>query len=218
MIPKIKPSYTVSSLETLHIISTPLRLELLEEITQANARGETLTAKQLAEKLGTTLHKLYYHLALLDKHGLIQIGETRLVSGIVEKHYAVTAWKIEIAEGLLTPGPLAGAGKLPPALKLFDNYARLTRENFSALLAAVGTEKEQKARLSGHRGLLTHERVRLTQEQADAFSARLFALTEEFNSHKDQPAEEGSITFTLFTVMIPNVVEAARTATQEADE
>lgn len=207
---EIQPSYTVASLETLRVLSDPLRLELVEEITRANARGETRTVKQLAEAAGTRLHKLYYHIRLLEEHGLIRVAETQMVSGIVEKHYAVAAWQIEIEEGLLDRSPPDRKQEPPAAISLFDTIVRRTRAQLAALLAAVGTGSEHPARLSGRRGHMTHDEVHLTPAQAEAFHARLLALTEEFSARKGRDPVEGRSTYTLLTVMIPNLPGAAR--------
>src|SRR5688572_10061938 len=79
----------VTDLETLKLISDPLRLRMLELL-----RGEPRTVKELARALGVAPTKLYYHVKLLLERELIRVAETRIVSGITEKRYQVTAARL----------------------------------------------------------------------------------------------------------------------------
>ena len=48
-------------------------------------------AKQLAAEMDCPITRLYYHLKLLQSHGLIFVERTRKVSGIFEKYYRASA-------------------------------------------------------------------------------------------------------------------------------
>ena len=72
-------------IETLRVLADPLRLRMLEVFGQHGR--EPLTVKEIARSLGEPLTKLYYHVNLLEQHGLIVVASSRLVSGILEKHY-----------------------------------------------------------------------------------------------------------------------------------
>ena len=63
--------------ETLRLIADPLRLRLLELL-----RREPRTVTELAELLEMPRTNLYYHIGLLEKHDLVQVAESRVVSGI----------------------------------------------------------------------------------------------------------------------------------------
>jgi DNA-binding transcriptional ArsR family regulator len=67
--------------ETLKVIADPLRLELLSLLS------EPKTAKEVAGALRVPTTRLYYHLRVLEEHGLVKVVSTRLVSGIEEKTY-----------------------------------------------------------------------------------------------------------------------------------
>jgi DNA-binding transcriptional ArsR family regulator len=86
--PAFEPAATlqITELGTLKLISDPLRARLVDLL-----RVAALTAKELAERLALGPKQLYYHLNLLERHGLIRVVQTRLVSGIVEKRYRATA-------------------------------------------------------------------------------------------------------------------------------
>jgi DNA-binding transcriptional ArsR family regulator len=90
----------ITDVEQLKVIGDPLRLQLIETMAEDPGRG--WTAKELAEELGTKQTKLYHHLGLLEQHGFIRVGETRMVSGILEKRYQATAHGYHVDRALLT--------------------------------------------------------------------------------------------------------------------
>lgn len=97
---------TISSVETLKVVADPLRLRILAALRRAPA-----TAKQLAQALDTPLKGLYYHLGLLEEHELIRVHATRVVSGIIEKQFEPTAYRITVDRALFAPeAPEAATG------------------------------------------------------------------------------------------------------------
>src|SRR5918994_5939623 len=90
----------LTDVEQLKVIGEPLRLQLIEVMAEDPTRG--WTAKELAEHLSTRQTKLYHHLGLLEEHGFIRVGETRVVSGILEKRYQATAHRYSVDRALLT--------------------------------------------------------------------------------------------------------------------
>lgn len=99
----------LTDIAQLKAISDPLRLRLVEAMNDVQ-RG--WTAKELAERLGTKQTKLYHHLNLLEQHGIIRVTETRLVSGILEKRYQVTARSFRVDRSLLTGDRDSGIGEV----------------------------------------------------------------------------------------------------------
>ena len=95
----------ISDLETLKVVTDPLRLNIVNLL-----RGEPRTAKELAKTLHLSQTKLYYHIGLLEQHGLIRVVGTRLVSGILEKQYQATAYKLSVDRRLFSPAPASPAG------------------------------------------------------------------------------------------------------------
>src|SRR5689334_7647443 len=94
----------ITDLEALKAVSDPLRLQIMETMLQG-AR----TVKQLAKELKTTPTKLYYHMNMLEQHGLVKVTGTRIVSGIIEKQYQLAAYSIDIDRSLLSSsGPKMG--------------------------------------------------------------------------------------------------------------
>lgn len=108
----------ITDVEQLKAVSDPLRLQILDRMVSEARRG--WTAKELAEHLGTKQTKLYHHLSLLEERGFIRVAATRVVSGIQEKRYQVTAHSFRVDRSLLT-GPdteVAMSGALDA---IFDN-------------------------------------------------------------------------------------------------
>lgn len=99
----------LTDIAQLKAISDPLRLRLVEAM---NDEQRGWTAKELAERLGTKQTKLYHHLNLLEQHGIIRVTETRLVSGILEKRYQVTARSFRVDRSLLTGDRDSGIGEV----------------------------------------------------------------------------------------------------------
>ena len=97
-LPTPQAEFVIQDIETLRAISDPLRIRLLELMAQPQ------TVKEIAAQLGVGKTKLYYHLNLLEKHGIIRVARTRVVSGIIEKSYQVTAYSYRPAKELLLRG------------------------------------------------------------------------------------------------------------------
>src|SRR5436189_3070665 len=98
----------VSDLDTLKVVSNPLRIQVLELLVSAPR-----TVKQLAAEMGTTPTKLYYHLNLLEEYGLVRVVSTRVVSGIIEKQYRVTAYSLRPDPAIFAPGGIPADEGLP---------------------------------------------------------------------------------------------------------
>jgi DNA-binding IclR family transcriptional regulator len=103
----------LTDLEQLRVASDTLRLQLLDQMSSEPRRG--WTARELAEALETKQTKLYHHLALLEEHGFIRVAETRMVSGIQEKRYQVTALAFRVERSLLS-----GAGGESAVAEVLD--------------------------------------------------------------------------------------------------
>src|SRR5690242_3500259 len=88
----------VTDLETLRIVSEPTRLRVIELL-----RERTRTVKELAAALAVPQTRLYYHVKLLEEHGVIRVDSTRTVSGIIEKTYAATASRLSLDRAVLSP-------------------------------------------------------------------------------------------------------------------
>jgi DNA-binding transcriptional ArsR family regulator len=190
-------SLVVNDLETLKITVDPLRLRLIDLL-----RRQPATAKALAAALETEPRSLYYHLSLLERHGLIRVVETRLVSGIQEKTYRASAYLFVFQDFT----PLAEGG-LPPLDAVVSSIFHITEEELRAAIARGRIDLRDEA--PPERALHNDWRLlRLTGEEAASLAARLDALLDEYPDMLDAPAtgEEADgdrRTYRLLTTMFP---------------
>lgn len=167
--------FIVSDLETLKVLADPLRLSILEYLCEPG------TVKLIAEKIDKPPTKLYYHFNLLEKHGLIQMVDTRIVSGIIEKHYQASAKTYLLEHGLLSPGTEEFDEGLELTLSsIFGDIRNDIRE--SILSGAVDTADDAP---ESKRLVISQGRLKLTQNQAQAFYERLMDLIAEFQNLDD---------------------------------
>ena len=173
--PSPQPDYqmaeelVIDDLETLKVIADPLRLRILELMHKPQ------TVKKIARKLEMTPTKLYYHINLLEKHGLIVLVDTRLVSGIIEKHYLAAARGFRLASALLSPEETGESEAL--VITLDGLFAGTKQDILRALRQGIlQPEHEQPTRhLKFWQGGL-----HLTPEQAQEFYDRVEALWAEY--------------------------------------
>src|SRR5438093_9411843 len=79
-------THVIETVAALKAVADPLRLRVL----LALAEGPK-TVKELAGELGVGPTRLYYHVNMLERNGLITVVERRMVSGIEERRYAGVA-------------------------------------------------------------------------------------------------------------------------------
>ena len=86
-------------IETVDQASTalkPIRIEILRRM------AEPRTCPELAEALGETPQKIYYHVKQLQKAGLVEKVEERRVRGVVEGYYQAVARAYWLAPDLVS--------------------------------------------------------------------------------------------------------------------
>lgn len=171
----------IDSVETLKVVADPLRLRIL-----ALLRREPATAKQIAQELDAPIKKLYYHLGLLEEHALIRVRSTRIVSGIVEKQYEPTAYRITVDRDLLSPA--APEPPTPASLDVFlsfvlDHARAEIKKSIAAGLIDPTAPTPQQGGLA-----LGRVWMRLSRSQRDAFERRQKELYLEFAAQ--QPADD----------------------------
>jgi DNA-binding transcriptional ArsR family regulator len=182
--PKIEERVIIRDLETLKVLADPLRLRIIETIGQ-----RPHTVKQVAKALGMPPNKLYYHVNLLEEHGLIRVVDTRIVSGIIEKIYLSAAKSYTPARDLFSPG---ASGEENSLSIMLDGLFEQTRQGMLASLEAglleVGDPDagddgdDEQCRLN-----LMLSRLRLDDDSALEFNQRLNALIKEYHDKGDNP-------------------------------
>ncbi|MFZ0545776.1 MAG: helix-turn-helix domain-containing protein [Candidatus Promineifilaceae bacterium] len=196
-IPKLKKVFTITDPETLKVIADPLRLQILKCFKNPK------TVKDVADALDIVQTKLYYHVNMLEKHHLIEVVDTNIVSGIIEKKYRVTAGRYSVDEALLTASEDPG-GQVDTLLSaIFDSAKDEINKSIQAGLMDLSDDSEPQ------KGMIIHSSYSLTDEQVEAFNEGLSALLKEFNdlsnandtTNPDTPIY--GLTFAFFPVNQP---------------
>ena len=177
----------ITELETLKALSDPLRLDILKQVGILNRKGERCTVKQLGKLLGMPPTKLYYHVNLLEEHELLVVGDTQIVSGIIEKHYQVCAMNISVSQDLMAMDESEDRqGQLSQILQsieeLIKNSMQNLRTSMETMFEEVKLEKEAgiAAREQIQMDVNSYELV-LTRQQAREYMELLQELRSKFS-------------------------------------
>ncbi len=198
------PRKVIRDLETLRVLSDPLRMQIVTLL-----RERPRPVKEVAQALGLPPSRLYYHFKLLEQHGLIRVVHTRLVSGIVEKHYRAVAYAFDVDRTLLGPAsgsPGAGARAVQEAVER-------VQQDLAALLA----QGREPAAADEPPMRLSLAMARLSQDQSRAFLQRLAELVAAFEATTPPEGQQAEM-FTLFVAFYPtpSAPQAEDAPTEEA--
>lgn len=191
--------FIINDLETLKVLADPLRLNIIEYLITPS------TVKDVAQKINKPPTKLYYHFNLLEKHNLIKMVFTRIVSGIVEKHYVASAYVYRIAHGLLAPGNADFEEHLEITFSgLYGDTVNDLRESIKAGVVDTNENAPYHRRMKIFQG-----KVYLSPERADEFYTRLHALFHEFEIGKTPPnleelSDSGKQSYKLLMIWHPS--------------
>jgi DNA-binding transcriptional ArsR family regulator len=171
--------YTISTLETLKVASDPTRLHILETLAEG-----PMTVKQIARTLGTSPTKLYYHVNLLEEHGLIVVTGSRVVSGIIEKQYRTRSYSLRVDRQLLNIGGGDEDNESLEALLsvLFD----ATRDDVRAGVKSGTIRLARDDDDSDRNTILTRSVAVLTPEEFADFYSRLRELMTDIGKLADE--------------------------------
>lgn len=161
----------ISDLETLKVLADPLRLSILEYLMRPS------TVKRIAEKINKPPTKLYYHFNLLEKHNLIVLVDTRIVSGIIEKHYQAAAHVYRVAKDLLTPGSTEFDEGLELTLNgVFASTRQEILDNIHDATINMADDAPWHRRMN-----LNQQRFYLNQQDYEALRKRFYDIFDEYN-------------------------------------
>ena len=188
----------IRDLETLRAISDPTRIRILETMVQR--RTPAWSVKEIAAALDVPQTRLYHHVELLLEHDLVRAVERRVVSGIIETRYAVTARSFQLDRSLFAPGSEEGLQVLHETLvAVFDTARAEVEEAVRLGTIETGADAPPERRMLVSRGL-----ARLTPARAAELRGRLEALAEEFGAdeHAD-PADPGAHAYGVVLAVYP---------------
>jgi DNA-binding transcriptional ArsR family regulator len=181
--------------ETLRALGDATRVRILEVMVQR--QDPPWSVKDLAAAMGVPQTRLYHHVEQLVAHDLLRAVERRVVSGIIETRYRVTALSIQLDRRMF-----AAEGETREALHdtlvaVFDT----ARDEVEQAIRVAASGPDQGG--GADRMLVTRGLARLTPERAAELRRRLVALEEEFGA--DEPGDDtGSYGIVLAVYPIAN--------------
>jgi DNA-binding transcriptional ArsR family regulator len=167
----------IADAAALRVVANPLRLRVLEFLR--GQTGRSCSVKEIAAALATPQTKLYYHVNLLAEHGLIRVVETRLVSGIVERRYQVTAYRLSVDRSLLSAPADAGDGLEVWLSVVLDEVRQEIRKAVQAGL--IDLDRSAADEMGPHQLVLGRKWLSLTPAEVAELSRRFHDLTAEFD-------------------------------------
>jgi DNA-binding transcriptional ArsR family regulator len=196
------PIRVIDDPDVVRLIADPLRLKLLELLRQ-----HPRTVKELAETLDVPRTRLYHHINLLEEHDLITVDETRLVSGIIEKRYRATAYRLSIDKRLLGSGT-DGQSALDAYLSLVLDEV-VTEVQRAIASGLIDVDRVHEDIYAPRRLVIGRQWLRLTDEQVARFEEAFREMMEEFEPstvfHDDATASDEGTLYELLTGFYPVV-------------
>lgn len=194
---KTAKHFHIKDLETLRAVSDPLRIQIVELLTNQN-----LTVKQVAEKLGLAPSKLYYHFGALEKLGMIEVAETRMVSNMIEKVYQSNADQLDVDPSLLK---FSKEGDNESFNILISSTIDATREDIIRSLQARQFQLDQGAAEQSRRFILNRVVSQIPEERIAEFQERLVQLIQEFESEDKHSSRKPNLQpYALTVAMYPS--------------
>ena len=186
-------SILITDLETLKVVSDALRSRLLDLL-----RAQPYTVKQLASTLALPPKKLYYHINLLEQHGLIRVVATRVVSGIIEKTYRATAYLFLFEKEVFAASNTDENGLPLGTALVFEATKNQLAQSVTDKLVDLENETSYQ-----HRLLAAWNMQQMTPAQAEVFYAKFNTLIEEFQTLEQVVATEETQAHRLFLTLFP---------------
>lgn len=181
--------YILSDLEQVRLLAHPLRSRILMVFC-----GGEFTTKQVAESLGEKPTKLYHHVEMLEKAGLIRKTRSQQNRGTVEQYYEAIAKSFRVDPQIFSGSPADGDA---PGV-LFDIFAGTGREMAEMFPSMAAVDAEDEA-------ILGHLAVEAEQEHIDELRRRIDAvfdyikwLGEEAEGNEESPSRCFRLALTFY--------------------
>ncbi len=193
---EIADEFTISDLDTLKKLTHPQRVDILHTLQTPK------TVKEIAAEIDADPTKLYYHIRQMEQIKAIQVVETNIVSGIVEKKYLITAHSYQVREDLFSGDEAIDYEVEFP--KIMDAVFRSTinQAKRSAKAGLVDMKKPEEGKPISV-AIMSMD-LSLNEEQLVEFDQRMQALLDDFapkpgQENSEKPADEDSKTY-VFTL------------------
>jgi len=180
------PVRVVSDVATIKALSDPLRLAILRVLMEGSAaRTKILSVKELADELGEPQTKLYRHIKQLHAQHLIEVAETRVVSGITEYRYRAGQLSLDIDPTIFGGSHLDADEAAEAFAAVIDRYRDDFLASIRAGLVQFAADPPYRKELSAMVA------ATMTPAKATEFRERLAALVDEISLTSLEPAADG---------------------------
>ncbi len=193
---------------TLRVLADPVRSFMVYSLV-----AEAKTVKILANELGSPVTRLYYHMGQLEKHGLVFVERTRVVSGIREKHYRAAARELLLDRTAFASGGKPDRDRTEALLGFVFDQSRV---EITRGLEDRRIDPQRAAPMAG--ALMAYRNVmKLSDAQATRLYQRLYDFWMEYDAIARAPDVDGRF-YAFIVALYPNDMQAdeARTGATPA--
>lgn len=182
--------FMLRELEQIRAIADPLRLRILHALSE-----QPMTTKQVAERLGENVNKLYHHVETLEAVGLIRLTHTKQNRGTLEKYHQAVAKHFTLSPVLFEV-----------RLDADEAHSSMTELTFSSVLQATLTELKESLNQRLIEPAASHPffrrlRLRLSPAEAERLQARFAEwISECENAHRDDGERLYGVTATFYPI------------------
>ena len=162
--------HILTDLQQIKALADPLRQKIVGAIAV-----EPRTTKQVAEMLGQPPTRLYHHVDLLEKLGLIRLVSTKPKRGTTEKYFQAIAHRFAISEN-----SLGGEGGTAVGDALAEAFESAQKEMRKAIEASRSNDETPQA-------VMALGAIRISPKNLLKLRERILQITEELDCG---PAEE----------------------------
>jgi DNA-binding transcriptional ArsR family regulator len=169
---QLDPVFIIKDLETLKVLTDPLRLQIMEVLSL-----EPQTVNQVADKLGLSGSRLYYHFNMLEERRLIKVVETRTVNNIIEKVFWMSAEEISIDKDLLS---ISAEGTQENIRQIMESTVDALHDDIIRSLQARKFHLAMGAEPMPRSVMINNQKKRLKDETYKDFLKRMEEVVQEF--------------------------------------
>lgn len=158
--------HILTDLEQVKLLAHPLRSRILTAFC-----GGEFTTKQVAENLGEKPTKLYHHVEMLEKAGLLRKTRTQQNRGTLEQYYEAIASSFRVDPKIFSGGSGGGSDAEDLQGMLRDIFEGTGREMAQMFPDMAAVEAEEEA-------VLGHLIIGAEQEQIDELRRRIMSVAD----------------------------------------
>ncbi|WP_178020619.1 helix-turn-helix domain-containing protein [uncultured Paenibacillus sp.] len=171
----------LKTLEDIRIYSDPYRLQILDTFKQLNRPA---TMKEVADTMGEVPAKVYYHAKKLERIGLLQLVDTKVINGITAKYYEPYEGAIHIKKSYFDDSLKQVA--LTETEKLLSNLYDESKKRFL---------KSSRSHTSS--GQLSSDHVYLTPQEVEEFQEWITAFLKKHQTKTSEESKQYEIFLTV---------------------